>query len=143
MALLNRLKGNLEVVDEDKNEGLDTEEFDRLKSYNNLGQLLASILPQSESVLGSLMDRDIKPLLWTLTRLLNTRNAEVLESLTQYAESAEGRHYILLLEAVLARKEGLLKNMLALEFKGDGNKAAAAVELFDVLGKSPRIGEIS
>lgn len=49
---------------------------------------------------------------------------------------------MMLLEAVLARKEKSLKSMLAYELKGTGNKAAAAAELFDVFRRSPRIGEI-
>ena len=67
-------------------------------------------------------------------------DARVQKSLDDYAESEEGRKNILLLEAVLARKESSLRNMLAFELKGAGNKTAAATELFDVFRRSPRIG---
>lgn len=104
MALLSRLKGNLETVAEDKNEGLETEEFEKLRTPSTLNQLMASILPSSDSIIGSFMERDMTPLIATLKRFMDVPDLRVQKSLDDYADTEEGRRNILLLEAVLARK---------------------------------------
>ncbi len=61
-----------------------------------------------------------------------------------YAKTEEGSQDIQLLEAILSRNQASLRKLLADRFLGNcANKEAAADELFDVLSKSSRVGDLT